>query len=375
MPGQESQVDEREHAVGAVVVLGYAKRPVQRGLLRGGVHAGHLADVVRRDARDLLGVLGRVSAHLLLVHLEAFRSAFDELPVIQIFLDDDVAHRVRQADVGADVEAEPLVGLLDLVYLPRVDDYHLRAVLDAAAHVVVDDGVALHGVGAPADYYVGVLELLVRGGRPARSKRCHQTGDAGSVSSTVTRVYVAVPEHLPDELPGQVVELVGRTRGTERSEGVGTVLFFDLAHLVRHEIQGLIPRRRDQLAVLADEGARDPPVAVKVTPALAALDARFALAGRVFLLARHLLDDVVLDLQDQAAAHTAETADRSHFPRTVDPAVLRYLLRRRRHAVHPFSNESSFVPDCNFDGRDCPAWQYVSKSASCLWLIANAIGK
>src|SRR5215217_4084544 len=116
------------------------------------------------------------------------------------------------------------------------------------------------------------------------------------------------------------------------------MLFFDLAHLARHEIQGLIPRRRDQLAVLADEGARDPPVAVKVTPALAALDARFALAGRVFLLARHLLDDAVLDLQGQATAHAAETTDRSHFPRAVDPAVLRNLLRRRRHAAHPFSN-------------------------------------
>src|ERR687893_772686 len=107
----------------------------------------------------------------------------------------------------SDVEAQPLVRLLDLVNLPRVDHDHLGAVLDAAAHVVVDDGVALHGVGTPAYYYVGVLELLVRGGRPARSKRCHQTGDAGGVSSTVTRVYVAVPEHLPDEPPGQVVQL------------------------------------------------------------------------------------------------------------------------------------------------------------------------
>ena len=186
VPGQEPQVDEREHAVGAVVVLGDAQRPVQGRLVGGGVHAGHLADVLGRDARYLLGVLGRVAGDLLLVRLEALRGPLDELLVVEVFLDDDVAHRVGQADVGADVEAEPLVGLLDLVYLPRVDDDHLRAVLDAAAHVVVDDGVALHGVGAPADYYVGVLELLVRGGRPARSKRCHQTGDAGGVSSTVT---------------------------------------------------------------------------------------------------------------------------------------------------------------------------------------------
>src|SRR5215213_2985449 len=353
MPGQESQVDEREHAVGAVVVLGDAKRPVQRGLLRGGVHAGHLADIVRRDARDLLGVLRRVAGDLLLVRPEAFCGAFHELPVIQIFFDDDVAHRVSQADVGADVQAEPLVGFLGLIYFARVDHDHLRAVLDAAAHVVVDDGVALHGVGAPADYYVGVLELLVRGGRPARSKRCHQTGDAGGVSSTVTRVYVAVPEHLPDELPCQVVELVGRARGAEGPEGVGTMLLFDLTHLARDQVQRFVPGRRNELAVLADEGACDPPVAVQMAPAFASLDARLALAGRVLLLARHLLDDAVLDLEGQAAAHTAETADRGHFPRAVGLAVLRYLLYSRRHAAHPFSNRVPVAPDSNFHSRDC----------------------
>ena len=246
VPGQKSQVDEREHAVGAVVVLGDAQRPVQRRFIGGGVHAGHLAYIVRRDARDLLGVLRRVAGDLLPVRLEAFRGAFDELFVVQVFLDDDVAHRVGQADVGADVEAQPLVRLFDLVYLARVDHDHLRAVLDAAAHVVVDDGVALHGVGTPADYYVGVLELLVRGGRPARSKRCHQTGDAGGVSSTVTRVYVAVPEHLPDELPCQVVELVGRARGAEGPEGVGTMLVLDLAHLARDQVQRLVPGSRER---------------------------------------------------------------------------------------------------------------------------------
>src|SRR5688572_17564744 len=122
------------------------------------------------------------------------------------------------------------------------------------------------------------------------------------------------------------------------------MLFFDLAHLARHEVEGLIPRRWDQFSVLADEGACDPPVAVQVTPALAALDARLPLAGRVFLLARDLLDDAVLDLQDQAAAHAAETANRNRFPRAVGLAVLRNLLRRRRHAAHPFSDEFPTIP-------------------------------
>src|SRR5215208_3296319 len=351
--GQKPQPDEREHTIGAIVVLGDAQGPVEDGLIRRGVHTGDLADIIGRDARDLLSVLQRVAGDLSFVLLEVFRGPLDELLVVEVFGDDHVSHRVRQGDVRAHVEAEPLVGFLYLIYLSRVHHDHLRAVLYAAAHVVVDDGVALHGVRSPADYEVGVLELLVRGGCSARSERCHQTGDAGGVSSTVTRVYVAVPEHLPDELPCQVVELVGRARGAEGPEGVGTMLLFDLAHLARDQVQRFVPGRRNELAVLADEGTCDPPVAVQMAPALTSLDARLALAGRVLLLARHLLDDAVLDLEGQAATHTAETADRGHFPRAVGLAVLRYLLYSRRHAAHPFSNRVPVAPDSNFHSRDC----------------------
>src|SRR5215213_5138900 len=110
------------------------------------------------------------------------------------------------------------------------------------------------------------------------------------------------------------------------------MLFFDLAHLARDQVERFVPGSRNELAVLADEGACDPPVAVQMAPALAALDAW------VFLLARDLLDDAVLDLQGQATTYAAETADRGHFPRAVGLAVLRNLLYSRSHAAHPFSN-------------------------------------
>ena len=48
--------------------------------------------------------------------------------------------------------------------------------------------------------------------------------------------------------------------------------------------------------------------------------------------------DAFLDLEDQAAPHTTETADRGHFPCALGLAVLRDFLYSRRHATHPFSN-------------------------------------
>src|SRR5215211_8308471 len=277
-------------------MLGDAQGPVEDSLIRRGVHAGHFADVISGDARDLLGVLRRVAGDLIPVSLEVLRRPLDELFVVEVFGDDHVSHRVRQGDVRAHVEAEPLVGFLYLIYLSRVHHDHLRAVLYAAAHVVVDDGVALHGVRSPADYEVGVLELLVRGGCSARSERCHQTGDAGGMSSTVTRVYVTVPEDLADEPARQIVELVCRAGGAKEPEGVGTVLVFDLAHLAGDKIQRLVPGSRNQLAVFAHQGSRQPPVAVEVAPALAALDAGLTLAARVLLVSGNFGYDSTFDL-------------------------------------------------------------------------------
>src|SRR5215208_2787348 len=104
-----------------------------------------------------------------------------------------------------------------------------------------------------------------------------------------------------------------------------------LAHLARDQIQRLVPGNRNQLAVFAHEGSRQPPVAVEVAPALATLDAGLTLAARVLLVPGNLGDDPIFYRDAQAAADAAEAADRALLPQ-VD-----VRLHRGSHPDHPFA--------------------------------------
>ena len=56
---QQGQVDEGEHVVDGVVVLGDAERPAQLGPVGGGVGVGQFADGLGRDAGDRRAALER----------------------------------------------------------------------------------------------------------------------------------------------------------------------------------------------------------------------------------------------------------------------------------------------------------------------------
>ena len=125
--GEERQVDEREDVVDGVVVLGDPERPAE--LCAAGVRVGvrELADRVGRNAGDALRLLERPRLDRLAVRLVAGRRALDELGVREAGVDDLARHRVRERDVGADVEPEPEVGPLRRGRAARVDDHQLRA--------------------------------------------------------------------------------------------------------------------------------------------------------------------------------------------------------------------------------------------------------
>ena len=139
-------------------------------------------------------------------------------------MDDLARHRVRQGDVGADVEAQPAVGPLGRRGPARVDDEQARAVVHALEQVVEEDRVRLTGVRAPEEDDVRLLDLAVGGRAAARSEHRRQTDDARGVSGAVAGVDVVRAHDLTGELLGQEVHLVrglGAREDPERRRRVG----------------------------------------------------------------------------------------------------------------------------------------------------------
>ena len=105
--GQQGQVDQRENVVDGVVVLGDAERPADHGAVGAGIGVGGLADRLGRHAGLALAPLQRPLLDAGGVRLVAFGGAIDELAVVQPGMDDLAGDRVRERDVGADIDPEP----------------------------------------------------------------------------------------------------------------------------------------------------------------------------------------------------------------------------------------------------------------------------
>jgi hypothetical protein len=95
-PGEQGQVDEREHVVGRVVVLGDAEGPADLCPVGAGVVVRQLPDEVGGHAGVALGPLQRVRLHGRRVGVEAGGGPVDERLVHQAGLDDLLGDGVRQ---------------------------------------------------------------------------------------------------------------------------------------------------------------------------------------------------------------------------------------------------------------------------------------
>jgi hypothetical protein len=147
--GEEREVDESDDVVHGVVVLGDPERPTDLRAVRARVRVSELLDRLGGDARLPLRVVERVLLHGGGVLGEAGGGVLDEGGVVEIVRDDLAPDRVRERDVGADVEPEPEVGPLGGGGPPRVDRVELRAVVDPLQDVVEEDGVRLARVRPP----------------------------------------------------------------------------------------------------------------------------------------------------------------------------------------------------------------------------------
>src|SRR5262249_7944053 len=96
-------------------------------------------------------------------------------------------------------------------------------------------------------------------GPASRSKCCRQTDDAGSVSSAVAAVNIVGSHHLPRKLLRRKVHLVRGFRAAEDPERLGSLLPRRIEP-GGGPVQGLLPGRNPQRAVLTDHRLRQTPI-------------------------------------------------------------------------------------------------------------------
>ena len=221
---EQGQVDQREDVVDRVVVLRDPERPADHAAVGARERVRRLADHLGGNAGQPLALGERERLHRGRVVVVALGRVVDEGAVREAGVDDLARHRVRERDVGADVEAEPAVGPLRRRRAARIDDEEPGAVVHALEQVVEEDRVRLARVRAPEQDHVGLLDLCVGRRSAACSEHRRQTDDARGVSGSVTGVDVVRAHHLTGELLRQEVHLVrrlGAREDPERRRGVG----------------------------------------------------------------------------------------------------------------------------------------------------------
>ncbi len=93
MTGEEGKVNQRERRRRAVRKLRDAHAPIDRAVLRLGIHAGGFANIFRRHTGKFFGIFGREFFERFKEFIEAFGAVPDEIPIDQILFDDDMRHR------------------------------------------------------------------------------------------------------------------------------------------------------------------------------------------------------------------------------------------------------------------------------------------
>ena len=163
MTREERQMDKRQRAGGPMRELRDAHAPIDRAVLRRGIHARCFANILRRDTRKFLGIFRRELLKRFDKILIAFGSLRDELVIDQSLFDDDMRHRAEDGHVRPGLERKPHLGKVHQVNAARINDDHLRAIfLHRFLHLQRNDGMILARV--RADDHEHIVHDDLRGG-------------------------------------------------------------------------------------------------------------------------------------------------------------------------------------------------------------------
>ena len=211
--------------------------PRQASRLRGGVHAGRLADLIGGYPGDLGHLLGRVVLGALLELLEPHAPLVHELVVVEILLDDHVDPAECERRVGAGADLQEQIGLLGHLAEARVDDHELGAALLAVrVHPVPQKRLRCDGVAAPQHYEVGVHPVRLIGAEAAvgAGLEPHVAGVADGAVAARVRAAEQVRELVVQPAPRA-------RRALGEGERLGPVLVAQLGQLVGYLVERLVP--------------------------------------------------------------------------------------------------------------------------------------
>ena len=113
-----------------------------------------------------------------------------------------------------------------------------------------EDRVRFPRVGTPEEDYIRVFGFAIGTGAATRAEGRRQTGDAGSMSSSVTTINVVGPHHGANELLGRIVQLVGGLGAAEHPKVSGIVAGDGFTECHSHAVHGFIPCGRAMGAIL-----------------------------------------------------------------------------------------------------------------------------
>ncbi len=110
------------------------------------IETGHGVDVLDRDTAEFRGIFGGVFFHGCFQFLKVFGALFDELLVIEILFDDDVHNPVKQRDICAWIEPQPVICFFGKFCAPRIDDDQFGALSFSLFHFIADNGMGYGSV-------------------------------------------------------------------------------------------------------------------------------------------------------------------------------------------------------------------------------------
>src|SRR5215831_11871059 len=288
VPRQQRKIDQREHIVHSVVMLGDAERPANLRTLGFRISVGGLANHFGGHASLAFGAVQWVFLDVSAVSLESARRMLDELLVGQVRMNNLSRHGVGQRNIASHIKAQPGVRPLRGACPAGIDHMEFRTVANPFQHMMEKNRMRLAGIRTPKENDVRLFDFAIRTGSAARPENRRQTDDARGVSSAVATINVVRANHRANEFLRDVVQLVGGLGTTEHTKRPRPVLFDLRAKSRYHPVESLVPRRGLVRAVRANQ-RRSQTLAISVIHGLPLLPLPCSFAPIMLLHADKLL--------------------------------------------------------------------------------------